>query len=138
MPAAISLARLVSALQFAEPGAAVRIDTVTGEVVEPVEPVPSRPGSESPAELSGRYQTVALDVDDRELARRFCESISESDDRRRLETALSSAQPVESFENALYRLGIAHQWFPFRELQLGSLAKAWLEAQGLPFVDDLG
>jgi hypothetical protein len=132
MSAAVSLTRLVSALDFAGPGAAVRIDTSTGEVVEGAEP----PISSS--DQGARYQTIAVEVDERDLARRFCETVADPNDRRRLETALSSDQPIESFQNALFRIGIAHQWFPFRERQLGERVKAWLEARGIAFVDDLG
>ncbi len=124
MPAAVSLASLVSALQFAEPGG-VRIDTLTGEIVE---------GNQA---ASTRFRTITLDFDEREIAKRFCETLSDPGDRRRLETALKSSQPLESFENGLYRAGIAHQWFPFRERYLGDLAKGQLAAQGIPFLDDL-
>ena len=124
----VSLARLISAVQFAAPGAGVCIDTGTGQVIEGT--AGSRPDSQ-------RFRTISLDFDEREIAKRFCETIADRDDRRRLETALTSAQPLESFEHALYRAGIAHQWFPFRERQLGDLAKAWLETAGIPFVDDL-
>jgi hypothetical protein len=138
MPAAVSLAKLVSALQLAGPGAVVRIDTLTGDVVDSEGPeAPSQPDQVSSADQSERYRTIALTVDEREFARRFCESISDSDDRRRLETALSTGEPIEAFERALYRSKIAHAWFPFRELQLGSLAKELLEAKGILFVDDL-
>jgi hypothetical protein len=138
MSAAVSLAKLVSELELAGSGAVVRIDTQTGAVVDSEEPAAwSLPDQVSSADQSERYRTIVLNLDEHEVARRFCESISDSDDRRRLEIALSSGQPIESFENALYRIGIAHAWFPFRELQLGSLAKELLEAQGIPFVDDL-
>jgi hypothetical protein len=138
VPLPVSLARLISAWQFAEPGAGVRVDTLTGEVVEGIE-APS--SDQSPplnsSEASARVRTIAFDFDEREIAKRFCESLSEPRDRSRLETALSSAQPLESFEHALYRVGIAHRWFPFRERQLGDLAKVQLEAKGIAFVDDL-
>jgi hypothetical protein len=128
MAVPVSLASLVSAVQFAAPGAVVCIDTVTGEVIE---------GTADSRQDSERFQIIALDFDEGEIAKRFCETIADRDDRQRLETALTSAQPLESFEHALYRAGIAHQWFPFRERQLGDLAKAWLETAGIPFVDDL-
>jgi len=139
MPVPVSLAGLVSALQFAAPGAAVRIDPLTGDVIEGLEPLPTRqsvPATSS--EESGHFRTIAVDFDEHEIAKRFCETVSDRNDRQRLEMALLSAQPIESFENSLYRVGIAHQWFPFRERQLGDLAKAQLEAQGITFVDDLG
>jgi hypothetical protein len=139
MPVPVSLARLVSALQFAAPGAGVRIDPLTGDVVEGPEPLPTRqslPADSS--EESSRFRTIAVDFAEHEIAKRFCETVSDRNDRRRLEMALSSAQPIENFENGLYRAGIAHLWFPFRERQLGDLAKAQLEAQGFAFVDDLG
>jgi hypothetical protein len=128
MAVPVSLASLVSAVQFAAPGAVVCIHTVTGEVIE---------GTADSRQDSERFQIIALDFDEGEIAKRFCETIADRDDRRRLEIALTSAQPLESFENALYRGGIGHQWFPFRERQLGDLAKAWLETAGIPFVDDL-
>jgi hypothetical protein len=131
MSAAVSLTRLVSALEFAGPGAAVRIDTSTGEVVEAAEPI-------NASDQAEQYQTIAVEVDEQDLAKRFCEAVADPTDRKRLETALSSSQSLESFENALYRVGIAHRWFPFRERQLGERAKACLEARGIPFVDDLG
>ncbi|HEV3298040.1 MAG TPA: hypothetical protein VG055_00260 [Planctomycetaceae bacterium] len=133
MPATVSLAKLVSALQFVYPGAALWIDIETGDVVEQAEALGGKAGSADPT----RYRTVGVEVDEFEVAKRFCETVAEPSNRRRLETALSSAQPLESFENALFRLGIAHKWFPFREIQLGNLAKAWLAAQGIPFLDDL-
>jgi hypothetical protein len=133
MPATVSLVKLVSALQFANPGAALWIDTETGDVVEQPEAPAGKAGSADPT----RYRNVVVEVDELEVAKRFCETVAEPSDRRRLETALSSAQPLESFENALFRLSIAHEWFPFREIQLGNLAKAWLAAQGIPFLDDL-
>ena len=139
MSAAVSLAKLVSALQFADPGAAVHVDTLTGEVIE--SPQPGSLDGAAPVGLTNRpqrYRTIAIDIDELEFARRFCASVADPNDRRRLETALSSGQSIEAFEQALYRGKIAHTWFPFRTLQLGELAKAWLEAQGLPFVDDLG
>jgi hypothetical protein len=133
MSAAVSLTRLVSALEFAGPGAAVRIDTSTGEVIEAAaEPAISA------SDQAERYQTVAVEVDEQDLARRFCDSVADPTDRKRLETALSSSQSLESFENTLHRVGIAHRWFLFRERQLGERAKACLEARGIPFVDDLG
>src|SRR5580704_7521133 len=128
MTVPVSLARLVSAFQFVAPGVGVCVDTGTGEVIE---------GTAASSQDPERFQTISLDFDEREIAKRFCETIADRDNRRRLETALMSAQPLESFENALYRVGIAHQWFPFRERQLGDLAKAWLETAGIPFVDDL-
>ncbi|HEV8067452.1 MAG TPA: hypothetical protein VGP76_06935 [Planctomycetaceae bacterium] len=132
MSAAVSLTKFVSALEFAGPGAAVRIDTSTGEVVEGAEP------AISVSDQAERYQTIAVEVDEQDLARRFCEAVADPTDRKRLETALSSSQSLESFENTVHRVGLAHRWFPFRERQLGEWAKACLEARGIPFVDDLG
>jgi hypothetical protein len=132
MSAAVSLTRFVSALEFAGPGAAVRIDTSTGEVVEAAEP------AISVSDQAERYQTIAVEVDEQDLARRFCEAVADPTDRKRLETALSSSQSLESFENTVHRVGLAHRWFPFRERQLGERAKACLEARGILFVDDLG
>jgi hypothetical protein len=138
VPVPVSLARLISAWQFAEPDLGVRVDTLTGEVVEGIEaPSARQPPPFNSDETSARLLTIALDFDEAEIAKRFCESVSEPSNRRRLETALSSAEPLESFQNALHRAGIAHEWFPFFERQLGDLAKVQLVAKGIAFVDDL-
>jgi Uncharacterised protein family (UPF0158) len=131
MPGAVSLARLVGALQFAEPGAVPYVDVMSGEVLEGV----PQPISSADAD---RYRPVGVNVDELELARRFCQTVTDAHDRRRLETSLASGQPMESFENSLYRSGIAHEWFPFRERETGRLVKDWLTAEGIAFVDDLG
>jgi hypothetical protein len=131
MPA-VSLAGLVSALQFAAPGKPVRIDTQTGDVIPSDEAV--GPGSVGEVQRDG---TIKIRLDEMALAKSFCATVTDPQNRKRLETALLSARPVEAFERALYRSKIAYQWFPFRDLELVRLAKAQLEAQGIPFVDDL-
>jgi hypothetical protein len=104
---------------------------MSGEVLEAV------PQSNTTADAA-RYRLVGVKLDDLELARKFCQTVTDANDRRRLETSLASNQPLEGFENTVYRLGLAHLWLPFRERELGRLAKACLEVQGIPFVDDLG
>jgi hypothetical protein len=136
VPAAVSLAKFVAAVQFADPSAGVQIDTSTGEIVEGALPVTDGDQSTSVGP-PGRFRTIAIEVDELDLAGRFCETVADPIHRKRLETALASARPIESFESALYRVGIAHRWFPFYNQQIGQLAKAWLEAQAIPFVDDL-
>ncbi len=131
MPAAVSLAKLVSALQFAGPGAVVQVDRQSGEVIED-------PSGAAPPESSARFQTVAVEIDELDCAKRFCETVADVNDRVRLATALATTRPMESFENAIFRVGVAHKWFPFRDRQVANAAQAYLEAHGIPFVDDLG
>jgi len=131
MPAAVSLAKLVSALQFAGPGAVVQVDRQSGEVIE-------EPSSAAPPDSSARFQPIAVEIDELDCAKRFCETVADLNDRRRLATALAGARPMESFENAIFRVSVAHDWFPFRDRQVANAALGFLEAQGIPFVDDLG
>ncbi len=130
MPAAVSLAKLVSALQYAGPGAVVLVDTRSGDVVE---------GSAGAAvrESSAHLQPVVVELNELECAKRFCETVADLNDRRRIATAFAAARPLESFENAIFRVGVAHDWFPFREGEVARAARAWLEARGIPFIDDL-
>jgi hypothetical protein len=131
MPAAVSLSKLVSALQFAGPKSVVQVDRQSGEVVEgPL-------GAATPAS-SALFQPITVEIDELECAKRFCETVADLNDRRRLATALAGARPMESFEHAIFRVGVAHDWFPFRDRQVANAAQACLEAQGIPFVDDLG
>jgi hypothetical protein len=131
MPAAVSLLKLVNALQFAGPGVIVQVDRESGEVVE-------APAGSAASDSSARLQPIVVEVDELECAKRFCETVADLSDRRRIETALAGGRPMESFENAIFRVGIAHDWFPFRERQVAQAAQTCLEAQGIPFVDDLG
>jgi hypothetical protein len=130
MPAAVSLAKLVNALHFAAPGAVVQVDRENGEIVE------ASAGAATP-DSSARLQPISVELDELGCAKRFSETVADGNDRRRIETALAGARPMESFENAIFRLGVAHDWFPFRERQVAQAARACLEAQGIPFVDDL-
>ncbi len=131
MPAAVSLAKLVSALQFAGPGAVVQVDRQSGEVID-------GPSSAAPPDSSARFRPIAVEIDELEFAKRFCETVADLNDRRRIATALAGTRPMESFENAIFRVGVAHDWFPFRDRQVTNAAQACLEAHGIPFVDDLG
>jgi hypothetical protein len=128
----VSLASLVSALQLATPGEPVRIDRQTGEVI----PFDDEAGPGSGGEEQ-HERTITIRLDDLAMAKSFCATITDLPDRKRLETALLSHSPVEAFEQAVYRIQVAHRWFAFRDLEMIRLAKAQLEAQGIPFDDDL-
>ena len=131
MAVAVSLSKLVSALQYAGPGVVVHVDRQSGDVVE------SPAGGATP-DSSARLQPIAVEIDELDCAKRFCETVADLNDRRRIATALAGAQPLENFENAIFRVGVAHEWFPFRERRVAAAARARLEAQGIPFADDLG
>ena len=41
-------------------------------------------------------------------------------------------------ENELHELGIVQQWYDFRDASLAEIARDWLRAHEIPFIDDLG
>jgi hypothetical protein len=131
MPAAVSLAKLVSAWQFAGPGVPVQVDRRSGEVLEGAA---GAAAAGSPSHL----QPIAIEFDELECAKRFCETVTDVNDRRRISTALASSRPMESFENTIFRIGVGHDWFPFRDRQVANSMRAFLNAQGISFVHDLG
>jgi hypothetical protein len=130
MPAAVSLAKLVTTWQFAGPGVPVQVDRQSGEVFEGA--------AGATATDSSHLQPIAIEFDELECAKRFCETVTDVNDRRRIATALAGSRPMESFENTIFRVGVGHDWFPFRDRQVANAMRAFLNAQEIPFVDDLG
>lgn len=131
MATPVSLSKLVSAWQYAGPGVVVQVDTRSGELVE-------GPPVATASDSASHLQPVTIEFDELECAKRFCETVVDPNDRRRVTTALAGARPLESFENMIFRVGVAHEWFPFRDRQVANALQAFLAAQRIPFADDLG
>lgn len=140
MANAVSLCDLVSRLQFADPTTEIFVDTQSGTVVERESAGDASPSTvESEITDRDRFQELPV-LDDRqeiELARNFHAQVSDAENRRRLALALANTNPLQSFEAALYRCQIAHEWFRFRDERLVRLVREWLEARGIPYVDDV-
>src|SRR5579862_637466 len=140
MADAVSLSELVSRLQFADPSIENLVDTQSGTIVEKESTGDASLSTVGSEVCDGRrFQKLPV-LDDRqeiELARNFHAQVSDAENQRRIGMALASTNPLQAFEAALYRCQIAHEWFRFRDEQLVRLAREWLEARGIPYVDDV-
>jgi Uncharacterised protein family (UPF0158) len=141
MENAVSLNELVNALQSTDVASVVYVDKTKGTIVSSVEDGGERDRgavSGTPLELQRLERCpVPSEREEREVARRFCNSVEDADDRRRLVVALSGAAGLDAFLNTLFRCGIAHDWFRVRDQHLIQFAKGWLEARDIPYVNDV-
>ena len=138
MPRGISLSEIVAAMQFGDGTTVTYFNPTTGEIVRPrtvSEEMAQAPHAARPEDLEPL--PVFSEQDEIELARQFADTVDEAEDQQRLRQALASATPREAFESALFRCRIANEWFRFRDDRLLRLAKDWLEAHHLPYIDDI-
>src|SRR5579863_2631319 len=137
----VSFLAVVQALQFSNPGTPVYVDTTTGAIVSaPEDGVDESESRRTAPELEpGRFEPLPVISQEHELqlAAQFCRQVGRVEDRQRLELALAATDAAEQFETALFRCKIAHEWFRFRDQHLSELAKSWLAARGIEYVDDL-
>ena len=143
MPGSVSLSQFVAAIQFGD-AAATYLDKESGHIIsgpQPQEaPHAAAQTSESPPPVSGaRFEPLPVLTQEREIefARQFAQSLASAENRRRVELALSSADPSEGFEAAVFRCRIANEWFRYRDERLLQFAKEWLDTQGVSYIDDM-
>ena len=131
MPRTVLLSEVAAALQFSEPTALAYLDTANGQIVAstPIDSAASPRGFEPLPSFT--------EQDELDLAARYAATVQNREDRRRLQTALSSASPQEAFVTALFRCQIAHDWFKLRHQNLLQLAKDWLDARRIAYTDDV-
>lgn len=67
----------------------------------------------------------------------FCLSLDEGDARDRLLDAIHGHGAFRMFKNEAYRLGIQEDWYRFRNAALKRIAAEFLEAKGMPYVDEV-
>ena len=140
MPRTVSLSEFVAALQFSDATAVAYFDRTTGQIVTPTQDAEEAGADRSePARSPERFERLPAfsEQDEIELARQFAATVENAEDRQRLRLALASASPREAFEAALFRCRIANEWFQFRDQRLLQLARDWLEAQAIPYIDDV-
>lgn len=70
------------------------------------------------------------------LGRGFCDRV-EDDLRDRLLRAVHGRGAFRRFKDVVYEEGIQHDWFAHRDARLADIAREWLEADGVPYVDDV-
>jgi hypothetical protein len=71
------------------------------------------------------------------IIERFCRSLLYEDTREDLLMAIRGSGAFRRFKDAIYRSGIQEDWFSFRDQAFKSIASDFLDAEGIPHLDDV-
>lgn len=77
-----------------------------------------------------------FDFHEWEVMRSFAESRPDPDHQARLLRAIHGRGAFRVFKDAVFELDVREEWFAYRDAALRELARAWLEAQGVPYLDE--
>ena len=70
------------------------------------------------------------------IMERFSESVDNDDWSSQLLTAISGRGAFRYFKDTIHRLGIQKDWYAFRDEAFKEIARDFLEAHEIPFVED--
>jgi len=65
----------------------------------------------------------------------FANSVDDEEASDELLTALHGRGAFRYFKDTVRRLGIQQDWYRFRDEAFREIARDWLEAKGIPFVE---
>ena len=71
------------------------------------------------------------------IMERFCRSIEDDESRRELLDAISGPGAFRHFKSTVRRMGIEDRWYRYRDQALARIARDWLEANEIPYRDDM-
>ena len=78
--------------------------------------------------LPGKFE-----IHDWSIMERFARSVSDGAANDELQAALHGRGAFRRFKDAVHRLGIADEWYRFRDAALEEIAVEFLEAQGIAY-----
>ncbi len=79
-------------------------------------------------ELPGKFEHHEYSI-----VERFCESINEPRQKRKLLKAIRGKRAFRDFQKVLGKLGIEQRWLGFRNRELEELAVAWLDQNEIAY-----
>jgi hypothetical protein len=68
--------------------------------------------------------------------RRFCRLRDDEAERDELLDAIAGRGAFRMFKSTIRRRGIEQEWYRYRDRALRRIAAEFLEAEGIPYVDD--
>jgi hypothetical protein len=77
-----------------------------------------------------------FDIHEWSIMERFCRSFDDEAIGDRLLDAIHGRGAFRMFKNEVHRLGIQDDWYRYRDDALKKIAADFLEAHGIPYVDD--
>ncbi len=76
------------------------------------------------------------DLNDYEIVRAFCESVSDETVRDALCIAIQGSGAFSRFKDAIHRFDVADDWYAYRRRRLKDIAIEWCRANDIEFADD--
>ncbi len=77
-----------------------------------------------------------FDLDEIQVMKSFIGDMMNNINKQRLKVELGREMAYSRFHAALRRMRIEHEWEAFREESLAEVAKAWLQANRVPYTTD--
>lgn len=86
---------------------------------------------------SGRALALpdSFDIHEWDLMRRFAASLEDPDESAELLNAIHGRGAFRLFKITIARLGLREPWFQYRDQAIRRIARDWLEAHGVPYVE---
>ena len=79
-----------------------------------------------------------FEIHEYSIMERFCLSLSDEGLQDELLNAIRGSGAFRRFKDAIYRKDIQDDWYRFRDQALKRIAIDFLEAEGIPWQDDMG
>ncbi|MGA2706452.1 MAG: UPF0158 family protein [Isosphaeraceae bacterium] len=86
--------------------------------------------SEDHFKLPGKYE-----IHEWSIMEEFAHSVDDEEASDELLTAIHGPGAFRYFKDTVRRLGIQQDWYRFRDEAFKEIARDWLEAKGIPFVE---
>lgn len=77
-----------------------------------------------------------FDIHEYSIIERFCLSIEEEDVSDSLYRTIKGRGAFRRFKDAIYRYGVADDWYKYRDNAMRSIAIDWCEANGIEYTED--
>jgi hypothetical protein len=78
-----------------------------------------------------------FEIDEWRIMERFCLSLEDRTLSDTLLDRIRGSGAFRRFEDAIYRYKVANQWFRYRDQEFAEIAMRWLEANEIPFTNDI-
>lgn len=157
MPTPAKLKDLVGALEIQPEESTTYYDCKTGETVwvsdeemgavedgEPLDDMADwqkesfEVAREIAEDTEGRFIPLPsqFDIHEYRIMEDFCYSVEDEAASDCLLYAIKGKGAFRRFKDTLHELGIAEQWYAYRDETLKEVAKEWCEAHGIPYIDE--
>ena len=93
-------------------------------------PGKSQPGNKDYLALPGKFE-----IDDYAIMKAFSSNRENSDERHQLLSAIRGAGAFRYFKDTIHRLGVADEWYAFKDKAYEEIARDWCEEHQITLED---